>query len=159
MAPSPARLRLSAKERQFEARVLDGMPPHEAAAASGVPVRRALAINDRLAQKELGALLRRKWADRVAEQHAALYGFYVALREEVAGELAYARRKRDAADVDDPALDRTAAMWTREMQSLRAELARVEERLRALGAMEPANRAAEAPALDEPPAVLPEDEE
>lgn len=122
-------------ERKFEAMVVDGASPADAAAACGLKPLRAARVSDAVALRDLGGLLARRREERVAEQHAALYAFYVGQREAYMRDISWAEGKRGEADQGDPALDAQALKWSREVDSLRQGLARVEERLRALGAM------------------------
>lgn len=146
------RLKLSLEERKFEALLLDGTSPREAAMATGLSVKRALALNDRVTASDLAGLLSRRWAERWAEQHAALYSFYANARAEVMEDLHLARESLRGAS-GDPV---ESARWRREVQAFRAELMRVEERLRALGAQRrPDDDAPQAALSAPPPPVLP----
>lgn len=128
-------IRMGAAERKFEAMVVDGADPTAAAEACGLPPVRALRVHDQVAARDVTGILSRPQPERISEQHAALLAFWMSQREQVRRDIAWASRKRDEADQGDPALDVVAAKWSREVAALRAELARAEERLRALAAM------------------------
>lgn len=135
-APSVTALKASAQDRRFESMVLSGMAPASAATECGIKVPRAMIVFDRICARDIGGLLTRPAEERFAEQHAALVAFWMAQRDAIMRDIEWAMAKRRKADVDDPALDIVAAKWSREVAALRAELARAEERLRALVAME-----------------------
>lgn len=150
-----SQLNVAAAERKFEAMVTDGTPVEVAARASGLRLGKALQVSDRLAAQDYGGLLNRRWAERTAEQWAALYGFYVSQRAEIMEDIAYARKMRDDATTGDSVLDKPAAVWQRQITSLRADLRAVEERLRALGARRPNVEELSPAELEPPPPVLP----